>query len=429
MTTEPTTGSTAIPDTPAGRQLTWLLETTATSPTLDAAMVNEHFDEAFLQQVPPEELVRTVQGLIPAGGLTLTEVQPVSPTQITGLAETTQGLLSLGLQTGPDGLIAGLVFRPPPTQAAVPSSWSELDQRLKKLVPQTSMLTAKVAADGQCQPVHALDAEAPRPLGSIFKLYVLGAVATQVAAGDLTWDDELRITADVKSLPSGELQDQPDGSAVSVRDAAEKMISISDNTAADLLAERVGRAAVETAQTELGSTHAELNSPFLRTRELFALKGSQYPQRRDTYLGLPADERLGYLESTVAAVPLSEISDWTAPRDVDTLEWLASPQDVCRAYGSLDQLAADPALTPLATIMSTNDGGLNLAPDEWPSVWFKGGSEPGVLTVSWRAKTTDGASFVTVLMTQNPTQPLDETTALLELLALAKGSFTLARET
>lgn len=118
------------------------------------------------------------------------------------------------------------------------------------------------------------------PLGSMFKLYVLGAVAKQVAAGGLRWDDPLRITSDVKSLLSGDLQNRPDDSTVTVREAAVQIISISDNTASDLLAHRVGRSAVEIAQTELGSTHSGLYGPFLRTRKLFALKGSQYPKLR-----------------------------------------------------------------------------------------------------------------------------------------------------
>ena len=50
----------------------------------------------------------------------------------------------------------------------------------------------------------------------------------------------MTLTDDVKSLQSGELRYQPDGTTVSVQDAATKMISISDNTAPDLLARAVG---------------------------------------------------------------------------------------------------------------------------------------------------------------------------------------------
>src|SRR5699024_5109109 len=92
-----------------------------------------------------------------------------------------------------------------------------------------------------CTTVHASDAaQEPAPSGSVFKLLVLSAVIEAVEAGELTWDDELTITPAVKSLPSGQLQDHPDGSTVPVREAATLMISISDNTATDLLMEKVG---------------------------------------------------------------------------------------------------------------------------------------------------------------------------------------------
>ena len=89
--------------------------------------------------------------------------------------------------------------------------------------------------NGSCQPVHSIDPGTPAPLGSAFKLYVLEALATAIASGKVDWTQPLTVTAQLKSLPSGELQTEPDGTKVSVQDAAAKMISISDNTAADML--------------------------------------------------------------------------------------------------------------------------------------------------------------------------------------------------
>jgi beta-lactamase class A len=77
------------------------------------------------------------------------------------------------------------------------------------------------------------------------KLYVLHALGDAVAAGKLSWDQPLTVTAQLKSLPSGVLQYEPEGTQISVLDAAAKMISISDNTAADMLIHLVGRSAVE----------------------------------------------------------------------------------------------------------------------------------------------------------------------------------------
>ena len=64
---------------------------------------------------------------------------------------------------------------------------------------------------GSCQPVHGLDPDTPAPLGAAFKLYVLDALGDAVAAGKVRWNQPLTVTAQLKSLPPGELQDEPDG--------------------------------------------------------------------------------------------------------------------------------------------------------------------------------------------------------------------------
>ncbi|MGH3759137.1 hypothetical protein [Actinophytocola sp.] len=53
-------------------------------------------------------------------------------------------------------------------------------------------------------------------MGSAFKLYVLGAVAE----GRPSWDRELAIREDRKSLPSGAPQDEPPGTRSPLRDDA-----------------------------------------------------------------------------------------------------------------------------------------------------------------------------------------------------------------
>jgi beta-lactamase class A len=89
----------------------------------------------------------------------------------------------------------------------------------------------------------------------MFKLFVLGALAHQIATGRVSWNQPLTVTAPLKSLPSGQLQDEPDGTQISVRDTAARMISVSDNTAANMLINLVGRSAVQ-AQDRQWSDYA-----------------------------------------------------------------------------------------------------------------------------------------------------------------------------
>jgi beta-lactamase class A len=73
------------------------------------------------------------------------------------------------------------------------------------LPPDVSLLVASVS-NGSCQPVHSIEPNTAAPFGSVLKLYVLYALGEAVAAGKVRWDQPLRITAKVKSLPSGVLQ-------------------------------------------------------------------------------------------------------------------------------------------------------------------------------------------------------------------------------
>ena len=78
------------------------------------------------------------------------------------------------------------------------------------------------------------------PLASIFKLYVLYAVADAVKSGTVSWDDQLTVTDEGQGGRVSGLE-LPVGAHVSVRTAAEKMIAASDNMATDLLIESWGR--------------------------------------------------------------------------------------------------------------------------------------------------------------------------------------------
>jgi len=69
--------------------------------------------------------------------------------------------------------------------------------------------------------------------------------AEEVAKGAIKWDDKLAIKDEWKSLPSGVMHMAPAGTEYTISEFAEKMISISDNTAAGHLLHKVGRGKVE----------------------------------------------------------------------------------------------------------------------------------------------------------------------------------------
>ncbi len=61
---------------------------------------------------------------------------------------------------------------------------------------------------------------------------------------------------------------------------------------------------------------------------------------------------------------LRQLQASPAPRDIDTIEWFASPDDICRAFAGLQRLAAQPKLAPLGSVLSINNGGIGLGKAE-----------------------------------------------------------------
>ncbi|HEY6276988.1 MAG TPA: serine hydrolase [Streptosporangiaceae bacterium] len=415
----------SFPATPAGHQARWLFGAVTHLP-IPVGELAAHFDTRFLTAVHPTQLNTDLAGV---GSLRLDSITSSQRTALVFLVTangTTKLRVSLGVD--PQGLIDTLLLQPATTVApAVPTTWAGVDQLLRPVAPQIRFLAAQVTG-GRCRPIHAIAASTPAPLGSAFKLYVLDALARAIAAGRVSWNQRLTVTSGVKSLPSGVLQNDPDGTQVTVRQVAAGMISISDNTAANMLIGLLGRPAVEAATRSSGMANPALDVPFLTTRELFVLKLDDWPKLADRYLALNPAGRLALLTGTADRVPLSalKLTGWTAPRDVGSLEWFASPADICRVYASLSALARQPGLAQVASILQINSGGIGLSSSQWRPVWFKGGSEPGVLTLNCLATTRTGQTYVVSALAENPSAPIQEATAIPAMLSAIKGAFQLA---
>jgi beta-lactamase class A len=413
------------PSTPAGAQLRWLIAAAAHLPLSDA-QVRAHFDPAFLAQVSPtlinEALLQEVISI------RLLAVRVSELNTLVADVSTYHGSSRAQVLLAVDrrGLISLLRISPVSTEPT-PASWAGVDTILRSVAPQVHLLVADVS-DGSCQPLHSIDPATPAPLGSAVKLYVLDAVGRAVAAGQVRWDQPLTVTAQFKSLPPGELQTEPDGTRISVLDSAAMMISLSDNTAADMLTSLVGRSAVEAALTATGMTSPALDRPFLTTREIFVLKLDQWPALARRYVTAGEPSRRALLASTVDRAPLPAVEDagtWIAPREIDRLEYFASASDLCRAYTSLAALARQPGLAPIGRVLSLNDDGLQLDPAQWQTTWFKGGSEPGVMTLAFLATSRSGHSYMVAVQAEDRSQPIDQATVTPAILSVVRGAFTL----
>jgi beta-lactamase class A len=413
------------PGTSAGAQLRWLLAAMAHLP-VSGGQLTAHFDAAFLAQVDPAALNQELQDV---NGAELLSIQVSELNTVVAIVSAggAAARAQIWLAVDSRGLISWLRISPATTGPTL-ATWAGIDAALRSVAPQVRLLVADVT-DGSCQPVHGIDAGTAAPIGAAFKLYVLDALGKAAASGTIRWNQLLTVTAQLKSLPAGQLQNEPDGTQVSVLDTAAAMMSLSDNTATDMLINLVGRSAVEATLTTTGMASPALDRPLLTTREIFVLKLQQWPTLAQRYIAADEPSRRALLASTIDRAPLPAVTAagaWTAPRDINSIEYFASASDLCRAYVSLAALARQPGLAPIGQVLSLNDDSLALDPAEWRTTWFKGGSEPGVLALAYLATTQTGHSYVVTALAEDPSKPIDETIATPVMLSAIKGAFTLA---
>ena len=399
------------PDTPAGAQLGWLIAATAHLPVSDA-QVHAHVDPDYLPLLSPavfNQWLDVLNQWLDAGtGAKLVSITVDEPSMVVAIVSAGGAgpRVRVGVTVQSRGLIGDLDISPT-IAGPVPATWAGVDAALRSVAPQVRLLVADVS-NGSCQPVHSIGPATAAPFGSVLKLYVLVALGQAVAAGKVGWDQPLTVTTQLKSLPSGVLQYEPDGTQVSVRDAAAKMMFISDNTATDMLINLVGRSAVEAALTATGMANPALNRPFLTTRETYIL--ALDPALAKRYLAANEAGRRALLANTVDRLPLPDVV--AAMRTLSTrstmgnLGWFASASDICRAYAALAALTRRPGLSPIGQVLSLNDDLLGLDPAVWTTTWRKGGVGPGVLALAYLATTRTGQSFVVIVLVENR-RPID----------------------
>jgi len=366
------------------------------------------FHKEFLKDVPGARLTALFTQLHGQYG-EVTSVELVaddSPTVGTFhlvLGDRTRIAFTLGIERAGERLITGLRFdNPRPVRRSIDDAVDEL----KKLRGKTSLLLARLGD----APLTVAEHEAGRPLavGSTFKLYILGALLSAEGAKDArTWARPIELRDEHRSLGSGTLDAWKTGSPLTLHSLATLMISQSDNTATDHLLAHAGRERVEKIATEMGQSR---NVPFLSTLEAFKLKSSA-ELRRDWTEGDEAARR-ALLAGPVKAMKRDAIDVPPGVAHIDQVEWFATAQELCGAMDWLRRKTADPALAVGRDILAVNPG-LRVRRSAWTFVGYKGGSEPGVLNLTYLLRSSRDEWFA-ISASWNDTRPLD-TAVLLDL--------------
>ena len=292
------------------------------------------------------------------------------------------------------------------TPAALPG-WAAIDDHIAAAAPDAALLAVELI-DDEIVPIHRFNADQVLPIGSSFKLWILGTLAEQVEAGMLDWEQIVEIEDQYRSVPGGDLRYVAAGTPFTLRYLAERMIQKSDNTATDHMLFTAGRENVEQMMATMGVAQPGRNIPLISTRELAMLKFAYPTDKLDAYYGSDVGERRRILAEEVDAIPYEALADLeqTVPLEIDRVEWFATRDDLARTMSWLHAASQRPGLLPVGEIMALETQ-LPFDGETWPYVGFKGGSELGVLSGTWLLRRADDRWFVYSVGFRNPDGEID----------------------
>ena len=362
------------------------------------------FSPEFLAQVSPSQLSALQTQLVAAYG----PLQAVESITETGefsakIALRYDKAIGSGVMTiAPDAphLVTGLRL----------TSFEAKNDTAAKISADLSALSGTISAyygplNGE-RPLISINEDRPMAVGSAFKLFVLSALSNSIEADQHRWNEIVPLTA--KSYPSGLLQSWPKDSPLTVQSLATLMIQISDNTAADQLIGLLGRSAVEREYAASGGASTP-TFPFLTTREMFTIKSD--PALLETYAKADTADRRKLLKSLPEAHTSQDrvISAFSGkPVAIDRIEWFVSADQMRKL---LQRLTA-PDMAKARDIMAINIAVGDKMRDNWSYIGYKGGSEPGVLDMTWLLRTKAGEWRALTLAWNDPDKPVATETLL-----------------
>ena len=375
------------------------------------------FSERFLQAVPPDRLAAFTKQMTDANGA-------IKGTE--DIVYKGKGAASFDLvfeQAHGDALLQVSPDDPYLVEGYRITGFHKTGDTLEQVASDVEALPGKASLGvyalepGGPRAIMAKNGDAELAIGSTLKLYVLSALAREIAAGKRHWNDVVPL--DAHSLPSGQMQGWSIGSPVTLHTLATMMISISDNTATDVLIRLLGRKAIETEMVASGHSDPGRNTPFITTVESFALKTGD-PARIAEFKAADDEGQRKLLEQwapTLDAAHVDPAKFTGTPNAIDSIEWFASPEDIARIFTRL----RDSGDLQVLDILAINSGVASGIEKKWAYVGFKGGSEPGVINSSWLFKDANGKWFAVSGSWNDTDKPVDDT----KFIALAMRAIAL----
>lgn len=460
--------SLAPPDSPAGKQLAWVMQVLNGGDTdplvgrFTPDMLKE-FSEARIK----ESLLAIRDEDFGGPPIHLVEIEARSTEfAITGFVYGPRRKMSVFLAVDDEtGLISGLRFSRAGYLRSRAGDWDAYTGDLGRrkgllsfgayevvIVPGTPGTPAAPAAeDSPAKPataatpdtfrlvaIHTIDDHKALSISSASRLFIHAALVDAIEKKELSWMDELAIDDAKKSLPPGVMQNDDAGTKHSLARFADRLIALNDHTAADHLFHHLTRDRIERA----AKAHCESPiAPFLSTREHFQLRLPPDRELLAEFVDADEEARRTLLRDKVSAVPLNigEQNLWDKPLVLQEVGWHACAWDMASTMASvhlaasrLDEAAAPESSSTTPTDASNGDAPTNAALTQstkptnpisapftkfsavrlnrahWTSAWYIGGGEPGVLSMNWLLTRNDGRLYALSITWNNPKDVLEE---------------------
>lgn len=347
----------------------------------------EYFTPEFLAAVPAAQ-VRAISASIltehgaPPTFERLEPVDAISGRAFIGFARST-GMFQISIDPRQNGRVAGLLVTNFTTKN---DSIAAILDTLRALPGETNLLVTRYDGD-RTQEVVAHQADRALAMGSTFKLYILAELAAQAQRGSLRWDSVTPLKR--RSFSSAASGTWPLDAPVTLHTLASWMISVSDNAATDVLIDKLGRDAIGKRLESIGNSAPDRTLPFLNTVEAFALKSPRSDTLRQQYLAASEIEQRRLLASAADQLTLAVIDPSAfvgKPLYIDSIEWFGNAHDLSRLLAHF----RDPAQAMARGVMAISPGVSADVAKRWAYVGYKGGSESGVISMSYLLQSRGG---------------------------------------
>jgi beta-lactamase class A len=154
----------------------------------------------------------------------------------------------------------------PPGADGQTKSTVTIDQRVQTAIQSFSGTISIFAKNLDTGTSYELRADAPVPTASTIKLPIMVELFAEAEEGKLDWNQKLELTDRDKVSGTGVLTELSDGDLLPIRDLVHLMIVISDNTATNLILDRIGGNAVNQRMAQLGLKQTAVMRKIMQTK-------------------------------------------------------------------------------------------------------------------------------------------------------------------